>query len=227
VANVDEQRDQELLIQSRALGDPTRHAIFVQVRDADEPVSVAELTAAFGLNHNAIRQHLAKLRQAGLVAEQRDRPAGPGRPPVRYRVVPGVAERWGSPVAYEVLTLLLLEMVRTGASPVEAGRSAGRHLAEEHGTDADAVEILDAVARKLGFDPQVQERRNGVDVVLARCPFVRPAAEAPEVVCMIHRGIAEGIAESSADHARVVDLVVRPPQRANCRIKVVRPGERR
>ncbi len=81
--NVAGSSDHELLVQSRALGDPTRNAIFVHLRDAPEPVTVAELTDRFGLNHNAIRQHLAKLRAAGLATEHRDPPSGRGRPPIR------------------------------------------------------------------------------------------------------------------------------------------------
>jgi DNA-binding transcriptional ArsR family regulator len=53
--------------QARALGDPTRHEIFRYIADAGRPVDVAELTAHLGLNHNAIRQHLAKLVHAELV----------------------------------------------------------------------------------------------------------------------------------------------------------------
>ena len=66
--------------QARALGDPTRNAIFRYIDAASDPVGVAELTDHFGLNHNAIRQHLAKLRDAGLVVEELATPSGPGRP---------------------------------------------------------------------------------------------------------------------------------------------------
>jgi DNA-binding transcriptional ArsR family regulator len=57
--------------QARALGDPTRYAIFRYVADAPaaSPAGIAELTEHLGLNHNAIRQHLAKLCDAGLVVE--------------------------------------------------------------------------------------------------------------------------------------------------------------
>lgn len=212
--------DRERLVQSRALGDPTRNAVFVFVRDASQPVTVAELTEHFGLNHNAIRQHLGKLVEAGMVTEHRSRPSGRGRPPVRYQAVPDAAERWGSTPAYEALSLMLLDLLRTGDTPIDVGRAVGRRMAEDHGADADAVEILDAVARKLGFDPRVEERRAGADVVLDRCPFVDPAFEAPEIVCELHRGVAEGIAERAADDAVITDLVVRPPDRAKCRIKV-------
>ena len=64
--------------QARALGDPTRHAIFRHVSDAPAPVGVAELTQLLGLHHNAIRQHLAKLVEARLLVESSARPAGRG-----------------------------------------------------------------------------------------------------------------------------------------------------
>jgi DNA-binding transcriptional ArsR family regulator len=53
-----------LQAQARALGDPTRYEVFRYIADASRPVDVAELTAHFGFNHNAIRQHLAKLVDA-------------------------------------------------------------------------------------------------------------------------------------------------------------------
>ena len=39
-----------------------------------------ELTGYAGLNHNAIRQHLAILKDAGLVTEEAERRDRPGRP---------------------------------------------------------------------------------------------------------------------------------------------------
>jgi predicted ArsR family transcriptional regulator len=215
--------DHDLLVQSRALGDPTRYAVFAYVRDAPEFVGVAELTDHFGLNHNAIRQHLAKLRDAGLVVEEHGPPSGPGRPPLRYRPVPGAVAQWGGSSPFEALTLMLIELLRHDSTPREVGRRAGHRLAAEHGTNSDAVEALDAVARRLGFQPRLQPTRAGVDVVLERCPFVGPASAAPDIVCDLHRGIAEGIAEEAPGDATIIELVVRPPKRAGCRIKVAVP----
>jgi DNA-binding transcriptional ArsR family regulator len=65
-----------LQIQARALGDPTRHEIFRYVRDADRAVGVAELTDHLKFNHNAIRQHLAKLVDARLLVESAARRPG-------------------------------------------------------------------------------------------------------------------------------------------------------
>jgi hypothetical protein len=123
--------------------------------------------------------------------------------------------------------MMLLELLRGDESPREVGRRAGHRLAVEHGTAADAVDILDAVARRLGFEPRLQDTRAGTDVVLDRCSFVGPASAAPEIVCDLHLGIAEGIAEAAADDATVTGLVVRPPKRAGCRIKVTAAGSAR
>ncbi|MGH9171844.1 MAG: helix-turn-helix domain-containing protein [Acidimicrobiales bacterium] len=59
----------ELQQQARALGDPTRHRLSRYIAEAPDPVGVADLTAFVRLNHNAVRQHLAVLKDAGLVLE--------------------------------------------------------------------------------------------------------------------------------------------------------------
>jgi DNA-binding transcriptional ArsR family regulator len=68
-----------------ALGDPTRRAIFEQLRGG--PRSVGELAGTLPVSRPAVSQHLRVLREAGLVT---DRKEGTRR---LYRVVPqGVAE---------------------------------------------------------------------------------------------------------------------------------------
>lgn len=215
-----EPTDRDILGQSRALGDPTRLAVFTYVRDADEPVGVAELTDHFGLNHNAIRQHLAKLRDAGLVIEEHEAPSGPGRPPLRYRPTPGASERWGGVSPYQELSLMLLEVLNGDRDARDVGRSTGRRLADADRPDRDAVEVLEAVARRLGFAPRVQSTRTGTDVVLERCPFLEAAEREPDIVCELHHGIAQGIAEQRGRASEDIDLLVRKPKRAGCRIKV-------
>lgn len=210
----------DLLAQGRVLADPTRHAVFLHLRDADAPRSVAELTDHFGLNHTAIRLHLTKLTEVGLVVGATDPPAGRGRPPTRYRTTPGGAERWTSANPYETLSMLLLELVSGDDDPREVGRRAGRRLAREHASDGDVVDVLTAVARRLGFEPHVEADEDGADVVLDRCPFTMAASSAPEVVCDLHLGIAEGIADEGGEPSAVSGLVVNPPSRAGCRIEI-------
>jgi predicted ArsR family transcriptional regulator len=209
--------------QARALGDSTRHAIFRFVDDAARPVGVAEMTDHFGLNHNAIRQHLAKLRDAGLVVEEVATPSGPGRPALLYRTNPGAAGRWESHSPYEQLSALLIDVLKTGEDPRSVGRAAGRRLAKAASGEPDRVRLLETLTRRLGFEPRTVARRGGVEVVLDRCPFVASAQTAPEIVCELHRGLAEGVVESGrrgAHAARVTDLVIHPPKRAGCRIVI-------
>ena len=64
----------------RALADPTRRAILEALAGGEAPVK--DLTARFDVSQPAVSQHLAALRDAGLVAGRRD-----GRR-VYYRVRP-------------------------------------------------------------------------------------------------------------------------------------------
>jgi predicted ArsR family transcriptional regulator len=214
--------DERLTEQGRALGSPTRYAIFRFVERAPDAVGVAELTAHFGLNHNAIRQHLAKLREAQLVSEEPVRPSGPGRPRLGYRAIAGAAERWDGTSPYERLALMLIE-VSKGATPVEVGRAAGRQLVREAGRRTDAVVLLETVARRLGFEPHTEARPGGIDIVLGRCPFASAAEMSPDIVCELHRALAEGITEKARGRYTVEDLVIRSPKRAGCRIEIATP----
>jgi predicted ArsR family transcriptional regulator len=204
--------------QARALGDPTRHAIFRYLADAESPVDVAELTKHFGLNHNAIRQHLAKLVKARLVTEAQAPISGRGRPRLDYRVHPGADSRWGANGPYERLSLLLSDMLRTGDSAEEVGRRAGRRqrLGTEVADDPVGV-VVDAMERQ-GFEPSVRARGDRVEIVLRTCPFETTALADPDTVCAIHLGMAEGIAEQTDGQIAVDDLVRHDPRRANCRL---------
>jgi DNA-binding transcriptional ArsR family regulator len=53
-----------------ALGDPTRRAVFEQLRD--RPMAVGELAAGMPVSRPAVSQHLKVLKEAGLVTERRD-----------------------------------------------------------------------------------------------------------------------------------------------------------
>jgi len=125
--------------EARALGDPTRHAIFQHLVAASSPVDVAALTELLGVNHNAIRQHLAKLVGVGLVTESTAPSGGRGRPRLVYEVGPSADSRWGARGPYERLSLLLAEIVRTGQSAIDVGRAAGRRDAASLGADAPGL----------------------------------------------------------------------------------------
>jgi DNA-binding transcriptional ArsR family regulator len=54
----------------RALADPTRRAIFERL--ARRELSVSQLKAGLDVSQPAVSQHLAMLREAGLVSERRE-----------------------------------------------------------------------------------------------------------------------------------------------------------
>jgi predicted ArsR family transcriptional regulator len=202
--------------EARALGDPTRHTMFRYIADASGPVDVAELTELLGLNHNAIRQHLAKLTDAGLVVETTARDGGPGRPRLVYEVGAGVESRWGVTGPYERLSLLLAEVIRTGRPPVEVGRAAGRLAKGVPDPAGDEVnQVAEAMARQ-GFEPEVRRRSGRAEIVLHACPFATTALADPDTVCAMHLGIAEGLVEGT--QAVVDDLVRKDPRRAGCKL---------
>jgi len=204
--------------EARALGDPTRHAIFSHVAAASRPVDVAELTDLLGLNHNAIRQHLAKLLAAGLVVEAKAQSTGRGRPRLVYEVAPGVESRWGVTGPYERLTVLLAEVIRTGRTPVEVGRDAGRAMRAELDPALDGIEGLTAAMARQGFDPTVRRRGARAKVVLDTCPFVTTVLTDRETVCQLHLGLAEGLVEGT--EATVEKLATKDPRRAGCELAV-------
>ena len=208
--------------QAKALGDPTRHAIFRMVAASPEPVDVASLTEHFGLNHNAIRQHLAKLVAADLVLESRAATGRPGRPRLTYVVDAAADSRWGVVGPYERLSQLLSEVIRTGDSPVEVGRRAGRREAAARNLDGDAEAVVGAVCEAIahqGFDPELHRTGDEVTVSLRSCPFIGTAAPDPDTVCAMHLGIAQGMTEG-ADGLVVDELVARDPRQDACELRM-------
>lgn len=219
----------DLQVEAKALGDATRHAIFRFIADSDSPVGVAELTAHLGLNHNGIRQHLAKLVEAGLVDEFSVPTGGRGRPRLQYKVDPGAESRWAVVGPYERLSGWLAEIVRTGDSPREVGRRVGfsgevSPMVPSSDGDPSAprpddpvVALVERMAQH-GFEPELSTDGDAFEVILDACPFESTALAAPEAVCELHLGLAEGIA-ASVEGIQIDELVAKDPRRAGCRLR--------
>ena len=209
----------EVQAQARALGDPTRWKIFSYVAESEHGADIAEITSHCGFNHNAIRQHLAKLVDADLVTMHTEKTGGRGRPKLVYRIDPRAESRWGVVGPYERLSALLTEVIRSGDDPVTVGRRVGgRSGLAEAGTDLSVADLADEMARQ-GFDPLVVERRTGAEVVLQTCPFETAAMADPDTVCGLHLGLAQGLTDGSG--YRVDDLVRRDPRRAKCLLRLL------
>lgn len=213
--------DDSLLQEARALGDPTRHSIFRYIADAEQPVGIAELTEFVQLNHNAVRQHLAILKDAHLVVEEVEERARPGRPRLLYRLHPEVADRWGATGAYSWLASLLANAVRRKQEPRQIGRQEGHRRAAELTGTGDHTDLLEAEIVARGFRPTRVKKGRRVEFVLGRCPFAEVAASDPGTVCQLHLGLAEGLAEGLGG-LEVERLVAKDPHRAGCRLVVRR-----
>ncbi len=195
--------------QARALGDPTRHRIFGYVAQAHHPVGVAELTELVGLNHNAVRQHLIVLRQAGLVLEEVEARTRPGRPRLFYQLNPEARGTWETDGPYALLAALLSEAARTHSSPREVGRRVGKERALEMAASGTVAALgQDLVAG--GFRPRAGSGALGCEFVLQRCAFAAVAAGDP-AICQLHLGMVEGIAEGFGERATVESGARGPP----------------
>ncbi len=205
--------------QARALGDPTRHAIFRYVVEAGDAVDVAELTSHFEFNHNAIRQHLAKLVDAELVVESSAPSTGRGRPKLIYRPDPSADSRWGAVGPFERLSGLLAEIVRSGDSAVDVGRRAVER--QRLGANTAEVDPFGAIVEQMarsGFEPEIRRRGDQADIILHTCPFASAAQIDPDTVCGLHLGMAYGVAEV-VDGLVIDELVTRDPRHAGCRLR--------
>jgi predicted ArsR family transcriptional regulator len=216
-------RQAALQRQARALGDPTRFAIFNVVAEAPGGVTVAALTTKFGLNHNAVRQHLAKLCEAGLLVEEFGVRTGPGRPPLMYRPGPGVPGTWATQGPYQQLAALLLDVMTSGLTPREVGRADGYAAAARlqggAAPGSSVVRLIEEMSRR-GFEPHLSNRSGTEEVVLGYCPFATAAKAHPDVVCEIHRGLAEGFLAAAGGDVEVTALQLRDPGTGGCRLEL-------
>jgi predicted ArsR family transcriptional regulator len=202
---------------ARVLADPTRRRVLDLVVAAPEPITVAAITDAVGLHHNAIRQHLARLCAAGLVIETREQRHTPGRPRLLYcaaRTAPRDASDH-----YRRLAHLLLRVVQTGASARDVGRDAGRQDATSSRSTTDPVAALEHETARHGFMPTRVHRSGRVELVLNHCPIADVAADDPTTVCALHLGLAEGFLDAIGG-AQVTTLTAKDPYDAGCRIRL-------
>jgi len=217
--------DDELQREARALGDPTRHRLFRYIVDSPGPVGVAELTEFVHLNHNAVRQHLAVLKDASLVVEEVEDRSRPGRPRLLYRLHPEAAGRWDTPGAYAWLASMLSDAVRRQLAPRQVGRQDGHRRAAELTGTGEGIDLLETEIARRGFRPARVERGRKVEFVLGRCPFADVAGSDPDTVCQLHLGLVEGLAEGLGG-LDVEGLVTKDPRRAGCRVTVRRQSTR-
>lgn len=212
----------KLHIEAKALGDPTRYKLFRYIATAGRPVFVGELTDFAKVNHNAVRQHLEVLKNANLINEEAEPRNQPGRPRLIYTLNPSAAGLWGIEGPYLKASKLLANMIKSGRSAREVGRSEGKSRARKliaSNKDLDLDQVLQYDLRQEGFDPQYSNEGSESRFILQNCPFKEVAALDPKTLCQIHLGILEGIGGQISTRTKI-SLKPSDPYEAQCCVKV-------
>ncbi|HZU72089.1 MAG TPA: helix-turn-helix domain-containing protein [Acidimicrobiales bacterium] len=187
----------------KALGDDTRYALYAELVRSAVPLSTSELAQRLDLHPNTVRPHLERMREVGLLEVDSDSRGTVGRPQHRYRPAPG-ARGVGidPPAAVSLAGMLAQALADTHPKPgpvVAVGRSEGKRLGAElrrRGLRHRCAEALAEAMGALGFEPVLTVGPGGeATVSFAGCPYRELAEAHPDVVCQLHRGIAEGVAE--------------------------------
>jgi predicted ArsR family transcriptional regulator len=185
----------------KALGDNTRYAIYLEVARSESARTTSEIADALDLHANTVRPHLERMRDAGLLAVETSAQGQVGRPQHRWSLAPDAPSLGLEPSAFRLLARLVAGVaVRAGIAEdaiVEVGREHGAALAAgtRRGSFSACVTAVEARMAELGFDPALAEDGGVVTVAFTRCPFRELAEAFPDVVCPLHRGLVEGVAE--------------------------------
>ncbi|MFO7548948.1 MAG: helix-turn-helix domain-containing protein [Acidimicrobiia bacterium] len=190
-----------------SLGDPTRRAIYIAVRESPEPTTSSTVARLFGIHPNVARHHLDRLAADGYLRITHRRPSGrsgpgAGRPAKCYEATAKEIDLHYPARRYDLLVELLTRIIgRIAPSDLasvaeEVGREYGEELAAEIGGPEDSGydEAVTAVAQAMsgigfGIDPDLAAHR----LLTSHCPFGEAAAGHPEVVCSLDRGIVAGL----------------------------------
>ena len=189
-------------------------------------LDVEELTAHLNVHHNAVRQHLAVLVEAGLILARRERRTLPGRPRLLYSINPGVSGLWGTGNPYRTIVLWLVEMIKSGRSAREVGREAGLKRAKaESYQGMELVGVLNSDLAVGGYSPRDDIGSAGPAFILEVCPFAEAASQDPTTICELHRGLLEGLVEGVVGNGASVSLLAKDPAAACCRVALSGPAE--
>ena len=184
----------------KALGDETRYALYRELAGSTAPRSAADLAEALGLHPNTVRLHLERLRDAGLLEVEAIHRGRVGRPQHRYSLAPGAPGLGFDPPAHVLLAGLLGALAESSGADAGAARRAGRDWGRRTAERTTGRGCLSALAQeldRLGFEPAADEpaETGTTRIEFLHCPFRELAEAYPELVCNLHRGICEGVAE--------------------------------
>jgi predicted ArsR family transcriptional regulator len=173
---------------------PTRAEVLHHLRNAGQPLPVAEISDAIGLHPNTTRFHLDSMVASGLVTKTVQERSQPGRPKLLYASVAGHR--------IDPYHDLAVAMVRhfAGRLPDRVGhaRTAGRAWGDQLRAERDPagsqapVERLISVMTDLGYEADFVSSPSAA-VVLRPCPFLDLVSTDAETICELHFGLASGL----------------------------------
>jgi len=193
-----------------ALVDPVRRDLYLYVVAQADSVGRDDAAAHTGYPRHAVKFHLDRLVDAGLLEVEYRRLSGrqgpgAGRPAKLYRrgareVSVSLPER-----RYDLAGHILATAFRdaTGGEPItravaRAARAAGQNIAASSAGTANTAADLLALC---GYEPRV----DGDQTYLINCPFHSLALEHTELVCDMNLEFVKGITEAAGltDDARL------------------------
>ena len=208
----------------KTLGDNTRYAIYLELARSSRPRTTAEIADALALHANTVRPHLERMRDLALLQVEVAGRGDVGRPQHRYSIAPDAPSLGLEPPTIPVLARMVLSLARrldaSGDDAEAVGLDEGARRAEPYDAAPSALEAVVDDLDRLGFDPVVTAAADaeGAIVAFANCPFADLAAEHPEVVCGLHRGLVAGFVAKMGD-AQTRDFCTLT-SRTPCRVTV-------
>ncbi|MGA7096457.1 MAG: helix-turn-helix domain-containing protein [Acidimicrobiia bacterium] len=190
-----------------ALGDPTRRAIYIAVRESAEPLTTSNVAELLDIHPNVARLHLDRLADDGYLKVSHRRPSGKGgpgagRPAKCYQATAKEVSVHFAPRRFEMLVEMLIRILDDIAPDnlslvaEQVGRAYGQEIAAEIGAPEEpgyegAVQAVATAMTGLGFsvDPDAEGQR----LLTSHCPFGEAATNHPEVICSLDRGIVAGL----------------------------------
>ncbi len=164
------------------------------------------------MHHSAIRIHLTRLEEAGLIVSRTLRHQGVvGRPQLVYLPNPAVTTFTLPPRNYELLARVALEYAAAGVngvpSPEDFGTSWGQAYVRDSRSTyplplADALPALVTELRALGGSPELLGLDgDGYALIEHNCLFGDVSTSHQPLVCRLHQGLARGMLQELACEA--------------------------
>ncbi len=191
------------------LAEPSRRAILDILRIAGVPLSAGAIAGRVQLHVNSARDHLHRLRDAGLVRVTVAAPAGRGRPSLLYSLAPAheaTADPW------RAFAAAVADQVEAMPDPAHVWSSAGERWGAATATAVhdkpphDTIGAVTAILREAGFEPEVRTQDGIVEIRLNACPFLPVERRHLHAICGVHHGFLQGVLDGLGSKVQVTVL---------------------